>query len=38
MDKATGKPVAAKEEPGDVDLSESETGSEENVTGKPVAY
>ena len=38
MDKATGKPVATKEEPGDVDLSESETGSEENVTGKLGAY
>ena len=37
MDKATVKPVATKEESGDVDLSESETGSEENVTGKPVA-
>ena len=37
-DKAKEKPVATKEEPGDVDLSESETGSEENVTGKPVAY
>ena len=32
------KPVATKEESGDVDLSESETGREENVTGKPVAY
>ena len=38
MDKATGKPVATKEEPRDVDLSESQTGSEENVTGKAVAY
>ena len=38
MDKATGKLVATKEESGDVVLSESETGSEENVTGKPVAY
>ena len=37
MDKGTEKLVATKEEPGDVDLSESETGSEENVTGKPVA-
>ena len=38
MDTATVKPVATKEESGDVDLSESETGSEEDVTGKPVAY
>ena len=38
MDTATGKPVATKEEPGDVDLSESELGSEEDVTRKPVAY
>ena len=38
MDKATRKPVATEEESGDVDHSESETGSEENVTGKPVAY
>ena len=38
MDTATEKPVATKEEPGDVDLSESETGSEEDVTGKPFAY
>ena len=37
MDTATGKPVATKEESGDVDLSESETESEEDVTGKPVA-
>ena len=37
MDTATGKPVGTKEEPGDVDLSESETGCEEDVTGKPVA-
>ena len=37
MDTATGKPVATKEESGDVDLSESETGSEEDVTGKLVA-
>ena len=37
MDKATGKPVATKEESGDVDISESETGSEEDVTAKPVA-
>ena len=35
MDTATGKPVATKGESGDVDLSES--GSEEDVTGKPVA-
>ena len=38
MDKATGKPVATKEESGDVDPSESEIGSEAGVTGKPVAY
>ena len=38
MDKATGKLVATKEDSGDVDLSESETGSEENVTTKPVAH
>ena len=38
MDIATGKLVATKEESGDVDLSETETGSEEDVTGKPVAY
>ena len=37
MDTATGKLVATKEESGDVDLSESETWSEEDVTGKPVA-
>ena len=37
VDTATGKPAATKEESGDVDLSESETGSEEDVTGKPVA-
>ena len=37
MDTATGKPVGTKEESGDVDLSESETGCEEDVTGKPVA-
>ena len=37
MDTATVKPVATKEESGDVDLSESQTGSEEDVTGKPVA-
>ena len=37
MDKATGKPVATKEGPRDVDPSESQTGSEENVTGTPVA-
>ena len=38
-DTATGKPVATKEESGDVDLSESETGcfQEEAVTGRPVA-
>ena len=37
---STVKPVATKEESGDVDLSESETGSlhEEEVTGRPVAY
>ena len=33
----TVKLVSTKEESGDVDLSESETGSEEDVTGKPVA-
>ena len=38
MDTATGKLVATKVESGDVDLSESENGSEEDVTGKPVAY
>ena len=38
MDTATWKPVATKEESGDVDLSESETGSEGDVTGRPVAY
>ena len=37
MDTATGKPVATKEESGDVNLSESETGSEEDVTGRPFA-
>ena len=30
---AAGKPVATKEESGNVDLSESETGSEEDVPG-----
>ena len=36
----TGKPVATKEDSGDVDLSESETWSEqeEAVTGRPIAY
>ena len=38
MDTATEKPVATKEESGNVDLSESETESEEDVTEKPVAY
>ena len=38
MDTATEKLFATKEESGDVDFSESEIGSEENVTGKPVAY
>ena len=38
MDTATGKPIATKEESGDVDLSESETGCEEDVTGRPVAH
>ena len=38
MDTATGKLVAAKGESGDVDLSESETGSEEDVAGRPVDY
>ena len=33
MDTATEKLVAPEEESGDVDLSESETGSEEDVTG-----
>ena len=33
MDTATEKPVASKEEPGDVDPSEAEVGSEEDVTG-----
>ena len=39
MDTATVNPVATKEESGDADLSESETGSfhEEDVTGKRVA-
>ena len=40
MDTATEKLVATKEESGDVDLSESETGSlhKEEVTGRPVVY
>ena len=38
MDTATEKLVATSEVSGDVDLSESETGSEEDVTGKLVAY
>ena len=38
MDTATGKPVATEEESGDVDVTESEFGSEEDVTGRPVAY
>ena len=37
MDTARGILVATKKEAGDVDLSESETGSEEDDTGKPVA-
>ena len=37
MDPATEEPVATKEESEDVDLSESETGSDEDVTWKPVA-
>ena len=37
MDAATGETVATKEESGNVDPSESEIGSEEDVTGKPVA-
>ena len=39
MDTAAVKPVASEEESGDMDLSESETGSlhEEEVTGRPVA-
>ena len=36
MDTATGKLVATKEESDDVDLSESETGSEEDVSGNPL--
>ena len=38
MDTATEKLVATNEESGDVDLSESATGSEEDVTEKQVAY
>ena len=38
MEKATVTLVATKEESGDVDSSESETGSEVDVTGRPVAY
>ena len=38
MDTATGKPVATKEESRDVEPSDSETASEEDVTRKPVAY
>ena len=40
MDTATVKLVATEEESGDVDFSESETGSpyKEEVTGTPVAY
>ena len=38
MDTATGKPVAAKEESGDVDLSESETESGRDVTRKLAAF
>ena len=39
MDTATEKLVATKKrKSGDVDISESETGSEEDVTGKPVAF
>ena len=38
METPTVKLVATKEESWDVDLSESETGSEEDVTGKPAAY
>ena len=37
VDGATEKPVASEEEPEDVHLSESETESEDDVTGKPVA-
>ena len=37
MDRATGKLVAPEEESGDVDPSETETGSEEDVTGRPLA-
>ena len=38
MNTATEKLVATKKESGDGDISESETGSEEDVTGKPVAF
>ena len=38
MDTATGKLVDTREKSGDVDLSESETGSEQDVTGRLVAY
>ena len=38
MDTATVKPVATKEESGDVDPSESESEREKGVTGKLVAY
>ena len=38
MDTTAEKLVAEEEESGDVDPSESETGSEDDVTGKPVAY
>ena len=38
MDTAAVKPIATKKESGDVVLSESETGSEEDVPGKPVAH
>ena len=38
MDTAMEKLVATKENPGDVDISESQTGCGENVTGRPVAH
>ena len=40
MDTATVRPVATKEESGDVELSESETWSfqDEAVTERPIAY
>ena len=39
MDTATEKPVSSKEESGDLDLSESETWSQEDaMTGNPSAH